>query len=83
MLMSLKFESNVWRHQSNMSIVSNEFHATSIINSRAAFSLVRATLNHMIAVASWEGICTDRALCEQSFFTFYFDLYMPKVHKNN
>ena len=26
---------------------------------------------------------TDRALCDQAILTFDFDLYMPKVHKNN
>ena len=25
----------------------------------------------------------DCALCDQAFLTFDFDLYMPKVHKNN
>ena len=32
---------------------------------------------------SWEGIVTDRAHCDQAVLTFDFDLYMPKVHKNN
>ena len=32
-------------------------------------------------INSWEGIWTDRALSDQAFFTFNFDLYMPKINK--
>ena len=34
-------------------------------------------------INSWEGIRTDRALCDQDVLTFDFGLYMPKVHENN
>ena len=37
----------------------------------------------MLAGRELGRILSNRALCDQAILTFDFDLYMPKVHKNN